>query len=200
MKQDFVIDGYSFSSRAEYERAQKEKETILYLSAHTNLSDMKAVYRIYKQAVEKQSFRTVFGLKYMENLRQRLLGSEFITEDLLEPVPVIRVPGRDDKKAGLSEEGSRQIQKYKEEAEKAKAGRILKNLLIVMLLLIIGVMLFVTYQSQYSVFTYFTDYKENMRNELINEYEGWTNELEAKEAELEERERALEEKEKSLKE
>lgn len=191
MDKKYVIDGYSFSSKSEYERAMKERETILYLSANTNMADMKAIYKIYKQAVEKQSFQTIFGLSYMEKLRQRLLGSEFISEDLLEPIPINKAPAPSPVKSIPDSVSAKKVQQYKEAYEKAKSGRIIKNFLIVVLLLVIGVMIFITYNNQYSFFTYFTNYKEDMRNELINEYEDWTNELEERESEVEKREKAF---------
>ena len=42
-------------------------------------------------------------------------------------------------------------------------------MLIIVLLLLIAVMVFITYKNQYSIFTYFTDYKEDMREEILNE-------------------------------
>ncbi|MDD7402710.1 MAG: hypothetical protein SO170_05130 [Butyribacter sp.] len=195
MSQKYEIDGYSFESRSEYERAQKEKETILYLTSNTNMGDMKAVYKIYKQAAEKKSFRTVFGLTYMENLRKRLLGSEFITEDLLEPIPVVQTESKPSDR-GMTANTATGKRKQAEEVLKRKANNKVKNFLIAVLIVIIGVMVFITYKSQYSVFTYFTNYKENMREELINEYEEWTNELEERESKVEEREKKLEQEEK----
>ena len=48
----FILDGFVFSTRKDYERACKEKETIEYLVANSNMSDMKAVLKIYNKAVE----------------------------------------------------------------------------------------------------------------------------------------------------
>ena len=67
----------------------------------------------------------------------------------------------------------------------------IKNFLILVLIVVIGVMLFITSRNQYSIFTYFTNYEENIRNEIVNEYEEWQQQLEEKEKELEERELKL---------
>ena len=67
----------------------------------------------------------------------------------------------------------------------------IKNFLILVLIVVIGVMLFITSRNQYSIFTYFTNYEENIRNEIVNEYEEWQQQLEEKEKELEERELRL---------
>ena len=44
------------------------------------------------------------------------------------------------------------------------------------------------------MFTYFTNYKEEMREELVDEYEQWQDQLEQKEKQLDERENALKNK------
>lgn len=187
MADSYVIDGYIFQSRKDFEQANRERETISYLSAHADMSDMKAVYKIYKTASEKQSFQTVFGLKYMEELRTILLDSGIVTEDVLDPIPVARTaPAELQPQAG-----DREAREYQLAYEKAKAGSLIKNFLIGVLVVVIVGMLVITYSNQYSVFTYFTDYKDKMREELLNEYQEW-------EEEIKEREEAVEQKEQEL--
>ncbi len=152
---------------------------------------MKDVYKIYKLSVEKKSFQTVFGLVFLEELRKRLLGSETVTEDILEPIPTGRIVMVSKEKSAKSGAEARELNKYKEAYQKAKSGSVIKNFLILVLIVVIGVMLFITSRNQYSIFTYFTNYEENIRNEIVNEYEEWQQQLEEKEKELEERELRL---------
>ena len=189
MADSYVIDGYSFQSQSDYERAQKERETISYLSAHSDMEDRKVVYKIYKTASEKQSFQTVFGLKYMEEMRQRLLDSEIVTEDVLDPIPVGRVVSVRVESQVSPEE--KKAQEYRQAYEKAKTGNIIKNLLIGALLVVIVGMMIITYNNQYSFLTYFTNYKENMREELLDEYEDWENAIREREEAVEKREKEL---------
>ncbi|MCD7824432.1 MAG: hypothetical protein LUH14_00455 [Clostridiaceae bacterium] len=195
MEQKYVIEGYSFSSRAEYDRALKERETIAYLRANTKTEDVKAAYKIYKTSVDKKSFQTVFGLQYMGELRKRLLTAESVTEDMLDPIPLearsFSGASQNASSAGELDRARQQEKKYKEAYENAKAGSRIKNFLILVLVLLVAAMLVVTYKSQYSVFTYFTDYKENMREELVDEYEQWEEELQQKEEELQQKEDEL---------
>lgn len=193
MADSYVIDGYIFQSRSDYERAQKERETIAYLSAHSDMEDMKAVYKIYKTASEKQSFQTVFGLKYMEELRGRLLDSGIVTEDVLAPIPVGRAVSGGVKSQIPPEE--KKAGEYRQAYEKAKAGSIIKNLLIGALLVVIAGMMIITYNNQYSIFTYFTNYKENMREEILDEYEEWENAVREREKAVEQKELGVEQKE-----
>lgn len=201
MEKKYVLDGYSFSTMAEYERAKKEKETIAYVSANTDMSNMKEVYKVYKLAVEKKSFQTVFGLEYMQDLRSRLVGSGIIPENVIEPVPVGRPvsvvqarrpdgEGSDFSNAAGkmgSAAAEREIKKYQEAYQKAKAGSIIKNFLIVVLVLVVGAMLYITSKYQYSILTYFTDYEAKIRNEIVDEYEEWEKQLDEREKELERR-------------
>lgn len=63
MGNQYTVDGYVFQNASDYERALKEKETIAYLSANTDMANMKDVYKIYKLSVEKvipNSFRPCF--------------------------------------------------------------------------------------------------------------------------------------------
>lgn len=191
-KNSYQIDQYSFGSREEYERALKERETIAYLQANTGSNDAKALLKVYNRSVEKESFRTVIGIQYLSALRRQLSMSGIVTEESLAPVPV---PGG--MANGRTAEGSdqsqleRQVSRYKAAYESARSGRIIKNMTIFILIMVIIAILLITYQSRYSVFTYFTNYKEKMREELIDEYTDWETQLEQKEQELNDREAAL---------
>lgn len=189
MADSYVIDGYCFQSRGDYDRAKKEKETIAYLSAHVDMADMKAVYKVYKTASEKGSFQTVFGLNYMDDLRKHLVESEIVTEDVLDPIPVGRVVTAGQKKGPKTTD--KELGEYQKAYEKAKSGSFIKNLLIVVLLVVIVGMVVITYKNQYSIFTYFTNYKEDMREELLDEYEDWDNTLREREKEIEKKEQEL---------
>lgn len=193
MGKKYTIEGYVFQNASDYERAMKERETIAYLSANTDMANMKDVYKIYKLSVEKKSFQTIFGLVFLEELRSRLLGSETVTEDLLEPIPTGRVLTVSSAKPAAGGADRKELNKYKEAYQKAKSGSVIKNFLIVVLVTVVGVMLFITSKNQYSIFTYFTNYEENIRNEIVNEYEEWQQQLEDKEKELEQREERLRE-------
>jgi len=193
MGKKYTIEGYVFQNASDYERAMKERETIAYLSANTDMTNMKDVYKIYKLSVEKKSFQTIFGLVFLEEMRNRLIGSGTVTEELLEPIPAGRVLLVSNAKPPSGGADRKELIKYKEAYQKAKSGSLIKNFLIVVLIAVVGVMIFITSQNQYSIFTYFTNYEENIRNEIINEYEEWQQQLDDREKELEQREEKLQE-------
>lgn len=191
-KNQYQIDQYSFVSREEYERALKEKETIVYLQANTRSDDAKALLKVYNRSVEKGSFRTVIGIEYLSALRRQLAKSGVVTEEALAPVPVPGGVAKEKQAEGMNQSQlERQLSRYKAAYESARSGRIIKNMTIVILIAVIIAILLITYQSRYSVFTYFTNYKEKMRDEVIDEYTDWESQLEQKEQELNDREAAL---------
>ena len=91
------------------------------------------------------------------------------------------------------------VEKYKNAYEVEKAGKKIKNMAIVFLCILLIAVIFITVKSKYSVFTYFTDYKSNMENELIDKYEKWEQDLSDKEKALDKREKEIQEKEERLK-
>ncbi len=194
MAEKYEMDGYLFTDKEDFERAKREKETIAYICAKTDMTDMKAIYKIYRIAVEKKSFQTVFGLEYMKDLRDRLSGSGIVTEDMLEPVPVGKVavkkvvvpvlPGEGEDTAETGQKPGQLM----EEIDRLKFHQIIKNFLIAVLAVVIGIMLFVTSRYKYSIFTYFTDYEQKIRDEVADEYQEWEKELETREKALEEKE------------
>lgn len=194
-KDQFRIGEYSFLSREEYERARKEKETVAYLQANTSPNDHKALLKVYNRSVEKGSFRTVIGIQYLSELRKKLAVSGIVTEEALAPVPIPSAASGKRTERPDTSLMEKQVARYQEAYESARAGRIIKNVAILVLVAVIIAILLITYQSRYSVFTYFTNYKETMREELIDEYVDWETQLEQKEQELREKEEALENRE-----
>ena len=181
----YIIEEFCFLDKKEYERALKEKETISYIAANTDMNDMKAVLKVYNRAVEKKSFQTVIGLEFLKNIRSRLIVSGLVTAETISEIPVIKGGTVAKKTQPLDKnDASREIEKYKKAYENASAGRTIKNIIIGFLSVIIIAMIIITAKAKYSIFTYFTDYETKMENELIDKYEKWEDELEAREKAL----------------
>lgn len=193
-EKEMTLDGFKFSSKKEFERACKEKETIEYIVANTNMSDMKAVLKVYNKAIDKKSFQTVIGLLFVQNMRKRIISSGIVNEKQLASVPVIQ---RTEVRHSVLDKdmAARNMEKYKNAYESEKAGRKIRNMAIVFLSILLAAVIIITVKSKYSVFTYFTDYEINMENELIDKYEKWQQTLEDREKELDKREKEIEKKE-----
>lgn len=186
----YKIGGYEFAARPDYERALKEQETINYITANTNFSDIKAVLKMYNRAVENKSFKTAIGVNFMKELRDKIVSSGILDEEQVSPIPVQKLDGNLSTRLSRDEKDA-QIKRYREAYENADAGRKIRNIIIAFLVVIIVAMVIVTYMSRYSVFTYFTDYKADMENELIDQYEHWQKELEKRESAVKNKEDEL---------
>lgn len=186
----YKIGGYKFAARPDYERALKEQETINYITANTNFSDIKAVLKMYNRAVENKSFKTAIGVNFMKELRDKIVSSGILDEEQVSPIPVQKLDGNLSTRLSRDEKDA-QIKRYREAYENADAGRKIRNIIIAFLVVIIVAMVIVTYMSRYSVFTYFTDYKTDMENELIDQYEHWQKELEKRESAVKNKEDEL---------
>ena len=92
------------------------------------------------------------------------------------------------------DETLRKAEKYKNAYEAEAAGKKIRNMAIAFLLILLTALVVVTVKSKYSVFTYFTDYKSDMENELIDKYENWEKTLEERQEELDRKEKDLEKK------
>lgn len=196
-EKEMVLDGFKFSSKKEFERAMKERETIEYIVANTNMSDMKAVLKVYNKAIDKKSFQTVIGLEFVNNMRKRLIASGTVMEKNLAYVPVASKNAVIHKVPAMSkDEAVRNAEKYKKAYEAAITGKKIKNMAIAFLVVLLAALVIITVKSKYSVFTYFTDYKSNIENEIIDKYEKWEQTLEDRQKALEKEEKELQDKQK----
>lgn len=196
-EKEMILDGFKFSSRKEFERALKEKETIEYIVANTNMSDAKAILKVYNKAVDKKSFQTVIGLEFVNNMRKKIISSGVVQEKNLAYVPIVQKYVAVEKKPALNRDGvQREAEKYKKAYEDEAAGRKIRNMAIAFLTLLLAALVIITIRSKYSVFTYFTDYKSNMENELIDKYEKWEQTLEDRQKAIDKKEKELEDKQK----
>ena len=194
-EKEMVLDGFKFSSRKEFERALKEKETIEYIVANTNMSDMKSVLKIYNKAVDKKSFQTVIGLSFVSNMRNKLVSSGTVMDKNLAYVPVVQKYVQVEKKPALDKDDiERKAEKYKKAYEDEAAGRKIRNMAIAFLSVLLAVLVIITLKSKYSVFTYFTDYRSNMENELIDKYEKWEQTSEDRQKAIDKEKKELEDK------
>lgn len=142
----YELEGYAFVDAADLDRAKMERETIAYINAKTDMTDMKALYKIYRIAAERKSFQTIFGLEYMKELRERLTDSGVVTEDMLEPIPIGRVVIKTTVEVPVTAE-DRRIQKDQEMMDNLRFHNTVKNFLIGVMAVVIGVMFWVTYYS-----------------------------------------------------
>lgn len=181
MKETYSADYFAFESRDSYEQAKKETEIIEQLMEKTDISDPRVALKLYNKSISEKAFRTVAGYYFLLDLRQAILESGLVTERALAPIPV-REPDR--RKSDVISGPSSQEKKFQRLYEGQQLlNKKLKITLIAALIVLIGFVA-INLHFEYSIFTYFTNYKANMENELIDKYEAWQEDLEAREKKL----------------
>lgn len=176
----WVVQFYSFSNSKDYEKAKKEQETIAYIRANTNLSNMKVVAKLYVSLIEKETFDTIIGYTFLEELHQVLLTSDILTEASLPPIPVRTKDSRLVKEEAANEK----IDRYKLLLEKTNYKKKISMIANFFLVIIIIVMLVLSVLTKNNV-------NNTTETEIINKYSSWKQELQQKEEELKEREKVL---------
>ncbi len=175
------IGNFQFESRESYDRAKKEEEMILQLYQKADLSDGKTALKLYNKLVADKVFSTVIGYCFLVQLRQHIMECGLATSDMLSDIPVKEVKKKQtDTMPARSPHGDRYQRMYEGQRILNKKFKIALAAVII----ILAGFVIINFRFQYSIFTYFTNYKANMEEELIDKYENWQAELEEREKEL----------------
>lgn len=181
MSETYSADQFSFESRETYEQAKKEVEVIRQLVEKTDLSDARKSLKLYNKCITDKVFQTVAGYQFLLELRRSILESSLVSERALAPIPVAEPERR---KTDIISGASSQEKRYERLYEGQKLlNKKLKIGLIAVVIAVIGFVA-INFRLEYSVFTYFTNYKANMEEELVDKYQKWQEDLEAREKKL----------------
>ena len=168
----YVVNGFSFESEKEAERANKEVESIRIIREQTKLDSPEIVLKLYNTLLQKRYFKTQIGRALLVELREYLCTSSIVKKEDIWPIPILEKKTEPEKKV---------IEKVVKAPDAYKTPfRISMFFSLVFVLIILG-MFTISYYSKDNVNII------NYENALIDKYEKW-------EAELIEREKQLENK------
>lgn len=185
MAQNEGIQNFQFESRQEYDQAKREAELIAKLRQEMDVSEPHNALKLYNRAVSEKRFSTVVGYQFLMELRETIIASELAAASALNDIPV-RAGQR--KRTDVMPERPGNDGKFQKLYEQQKrTGKKLKITVAALVILLAG-FVFINFRFEYSIFTYFTNYKANMEEELIDKYEHWQSELEEREKQLEKQE------------
>lgn len=174
-----IISGYEFETDEDYENAKREAESVLYIKAHTDLTDNQQVLKLYNKASDMKMFKTVIGYEFMHQLYGTLIKKKVIEEEYIKSIPVMKQKNKELPEE--IEEANKRSEQYRILYENSKSNRKLQNIIIVFLIFLIGLMMVMVYFN-------YTTYDEE---KVIDKYSSW-------EVELQQREDAVRAKEKQL--
>ena len=180
-----IVTHYQFDNKDVYEQAVMEEKVIQAMRSKFNLMDGKVAGKVYVKAVEEHVFTTVVGYAFLNELRNTAVIRGKLPPERLPVIPVkggqsevvvqdSRPPG------GMPSDGNRFKRMYEGQRLINKKLKVIVFALIV----IVAAIVVIDVKSEYSIFTYFTDYQAKMEEELINKYENWETELKEREAAL----------------
>lgn len=189
MSEKYVVDGFCFQNKSVYDRAVKEHTVITSMRKKYNLSEGKTAWMVYQKAVKEEVFTTVVGYSFLKELQETVEASGTVKGKALAEIPV--KAGPTELQATESEVAGGKVTSSfgrKENPGRYKVlyeGQCLLNrrlkFIVFALIVLVAALVIIDAKSEYSVFTYFTDYKTQMEEELINKYEKWESELKARE-------------------
>lgn len=182
MGETYSTDSFSFESRESYEQTKREAELIDKLMESTDLSDSKTALKVYNKSVSEKVFSTVAGYFFLLELRQSILDSGLVTERALAPIPIKEPTER--KKDVISAASPKEGKLQRLYEGQKLLNKKLKIALVAAIVLLVGFVV-INLRFEYTIFTYFTNYKANMEEELIDKYEEWEEKLEEREKQLE---------------
>lgn len=181
MAENYVTNQYSFESRESYEQTKKEAEQIKKLIHSADLKNPKIALKIYNKCVADKLFHTMAGYTFLMELRHFIGKSGLVNEQSLAPIPIKE---ENEKKPDFIAQASRKEAKWKRLYEGQQLlNKKLKIALFAAVVLLVGFVV-INFRFEYSIFTYFTNYKANMEEELIDKYERWEERLQQKEDSL----------------
>ena len=176
-----LTGAFEFESREGFEQAKKEAEIIQNLLEKADISDSKTALKIYNKAVSDKLFSTITGYEFLLQLRKTILKSGLASERTLASIPVKASAQK--RKDIMSERPSKEGRFRKLYEGQKLINKKLKIAVIALVILLAGFVA-VNFRFEYTIFTYFTNYKAKMEEELIDKYEKWDAELKAREDRL----------------
>lgn len=87
-KEEFIVDGYSFSSADEARRAQEEARKINYIKSKIDWNNPEGVLVIYNKLISNSIFSSPFGMNYLRQLHDKLLLCDQIDSENVMSIPV----------------------------------------------------------------------------------------------------------------
>ena len=180
---ELVVNGYSFETQEEYEKALEEKKSIERLMKKVNLNKGELLVALYSGLITQNKLSTVIGLEYLCRLRDLIINKKYAKASDLPPIQTgnfkpERAVGYKlaDAKQKLQEE-KQQTLKYKEK---------IQTLFIVniALVIVIGVMMYIaTTSNNVNIINY--------EQKLVDKYAGWETQLTEREQRVREAEKRL---------
>ncbi len=191
--QEYLVNGYRFEYKEEYESALQEKKGVEYLDAQTDYKDLNKVLSIYTELIQKKIFYTPVGLDYLRKLRSLLISSGQIEKYKILPIYVPSYKKKDNARlekyiSNKYKERVNELDKNFRKAKNSNKTSIMLNIILVFV--IIAMFVILSTSDNPNVLNY--------ERVLQDKYASWSEDLKAKEKELRDWEKRLTELEEEI--
>lgn len=183
MAEKAVVDHFAEERR----KARKESDFVRQLRVKTDLTDAKTALKLYNKLIKENYFNTIVGYAFLEELRDTVLKDGAATEETLADIPGNDAEDTEKEEVPLIPVRGDRFKKMYE--GQVLLNKKLKIAVFALVVILIGFIV-INFKFEYSIFTYFTNYKANMEEELIDKYKNWESELQKKQEQLEQKEGA----------
>ena len=178
VEQQYVVEGFSFSSEHEAEQAKKELEGIKYVKGKLDMNQPERVLALYNKMVDEKLFVTAVGISYLADLQEYLIALPYINNEEVHPIYVMH-PKVDEAIKEQKQIQKEKVAEVKTAAQKAVdaakdsvvQGKLKLSVAMNIILLICVILMFVI--SGTSGHPTILNYE----TELINRYSAWEQEL-----------------------
>lgn len=85
---DFIAEGFSFSSKEDAMLAAAERKKVQYLESHMDYTNSENILKVYRKAIEDRVFKTPVGLLYLKKLQEYLLKQPQIEQEQVLAIPL----------------------------------------------------------------------------------------------------------------
>ncbi len=190
-KNTFIVDGYSFDTEIQAEKARKELEGVRYIREKLDMDNPEAVLTVYNRILREKMFSTPVGYAYLRELQEYLYACPQIDNEYVHAIdfePALQNARQNDAESirlkkekvrlNKKEEKERQRARRKEQAKDkdARSAARFKGMFITSLIFnfalviaIIGMMVIMNMSDSPTIINY--------ENKLIDKYESWQEEL-----------------------
>ena len=189
----YNVDGFLFEDEATAQIARKEEEGIRFIKERTALNNPEVVLKLYNKLLEQELFVTPVGIRFMTELQNILLSSNYISREEIPCIPVKAV------KSSGGEDKAATVEKVVVKTEKVETDRYKKRFhiatffAIIFAVSVMGMFLIMEISGNNTTII-------NYKDKILNEYSSWEAELKTEEERLEKWEELLEERENALRE
>lgn len=182
-EKEFVVNGYSFETQEEYEKALEEKKSIERLMKKVNLNKGELLVALYSGLITQNKLSTVIGLEYLCRLRDIIINKKYAKTSELPPIQTANF--KTERAVGYKlADTTQKLQAERQQTLKYKERVRTLFIVNIALVIVIGVMMYIaTTSNNVNIINY--------EHKLVDKYAAWETQLTEREQRVKEAEKRL---------